>query len=173
MDRLFTYTDVRYLSGCSVPIRIFGSYRDRVRSSLGALYLRFAMTRDVGEGERVSKDSLSSWRSRCPERPLRRRRGQTSPMPHALGGVTTHGSVDKERSPEIPSASAMSGAQRAPGTPRDAPINETMSAVNQPRPRKSASVTAPSRLARRAPDGARASGTCAYVGSGAPSRCAS
>jgi len=51
MDRLFSYTDVRYLSGCSVPIRIFGSYRDRVRSSLGAVYLRFAMTRDVGEGE--------------------------------------------------------------------------------------------------------------------------
>ena len=62
MDRLFTYTDVRYLSGCSVPIRMFGSYRDRVRSSLGSVYLRFAMTRDVGEGERVSKDSLSSWR---------------------------------------------------------------------------------------------------------------
>ena len=61
--RMFgTYTDVRSLSGCSGPIRIFGSYRDRVRSSLGAVYLRFAMTRDVGEGERVSKDSLSSWR---------------------------------------------------------------------------------------------------------------
>ena len=35
-----------------LPIRIFGSYRDRVRSSLGAVYLRFAMTRDVGEGEK-------------------------------------------------------------------------------------------------------------------------
>ena len=68
MDRLFTYTDVRYLYGCSVPIRMFGTYPDfRILSgsrgsSLGAVYLRFAMTRDVGEGERVSKDSLSSWR---------------------------------------------------------------------------------------------------------------
>ena len=93
--------------------------------------------------------------------------------PQELGGVTTHGSVGKERNPEIPRASAMSEAQRAPGTPRDEPINDTTSSVEQPRPRRSERVTAPSRLANRAPEGASARGTCAYVGSGAPSRWAS
>ena len=93
--------------------------------------------------------------------------------PQELGGVTTHGSVGRERNPEIPRASAMSEAQRAPGTPRDDPINETTSSVDQPRPRRSERVTAPSRLASRAPEGASARGTCAYVGSGAPSRWAS
>ena len=81
--------------------------------------------------------------------------------PQELGGVTTHGSVDKERNPEIPRASAMSEAQRAPGTPSDEPINDTTSSVDQPRPRRSERVTAPSRLAKRAPEGASARGTCA------------
>ena len=81
--------------------------------------------------------------------------------PQELGGVTTHGSVDKERNPEIPRASAMSEARRAPGTPSEEPINDTTSAVDQPKPRRSERVTAPSRLARRAPEGASARGTCA------------
>ena len=102
----------------------------------------------------------------------RNTRGATS-SPQELGGVTTHGSVGRERNPVIPRASAMSEAQRAPGTPRDDPIKETTSSVDQPRPRRSERVTAPSRLASRAPEGASARGTCAYVGSGAPSRWAS
>ena len=85
--------------------------------------------------------------------------GAHKPKPQELGGVTTHGSVDKERNPAIPRASAMSEAQRAPGTPREEPMKETTSAVDQPRPRKSERVTAPSRLARRAPEGASARGT--------------
>ena len=93
--------------------------------------------------------------------------------PQELGGVTTHGSVGRERNPVIPRASAMSEAQRALGTPRDDPINETTSSVDQPRPRRSERVTAPSRLANLAPEGASARGTCAYLGSGAPSKWAS
>ena len=105
---------------------------------------------------------------RRPEHPW-----HTQSSPQELGGVTIHGSVGRERNPVIPRASAMSEAQRAPGTPRDDPINETTSSVDQPRPRRSERVTAPSRLASRAPEGASARGTCAYVGSGAPSRWAS
>ena len=78
----------------------------------------------------------------------------------ALEGAI-HGSVGSARSPSIPSASAISEAQRAPGTPREDPMKATTSAVDQPRPRKSERVTAPSRLARRAPEGASARGTCA------------
>ena len=89
------------------------------------------------------------------------RAAQHEAKPQELGGVTTHGSVDKERNPEIPRASAMSEAQRAPGTPSDEPINDTTSTVDQPRPRRSERVTAPSRLAKRAPEGASARGTCA------------
>ena len=117
-------------------------------------------------------------RARKAARPSRARKAARpgrghKPKPQELGGVTTHGSVGRERNPVIPRASAMSEAQRAPGTPRDDPMNETTSSVDQPRPRRSERVTAPSRLANRAPEGASARGTCAYVGSGAPSRWAS
>ena len=90
-----------------------------------------------------------------------------------MGGVTTHGSVGRARRPSIPSARAMSLAHRAPETPRDSPMKATTSEADHPRSRRSRRVTAPSRLARRAPERENARGTCAYVGTGAPSRWAS
>ena len=90
-----------------------------------------------------------------------------------MGGVTTHGSVGRARRPSIPSARAMSLARRAPETPRDSPMKATTSEADHPRSRRSCRVTAPSRLARRAPERESARGTCAYVGTGAPSRWAS
>ena len=109
----------------------------------------------LSEAERDEKRASLAALGRAPALRL------AAPSPEWTVFDELHGSVDKERNPEIPRASAMSEAQRAPGTPSDEPINDTTSSVDQPRPRRSERVTAPSRLAKRAPEGASARGTCA------------
>src|SRR3954449_6410602 len=83
--------------------------------------------------------------------------------PHAA--ARTVGSVGTRAGSKAATASSSS-----PGSPTERSRPARTSAGDSPGARRSSSVTAPWRLASRAPSAPRTSGTCAYEGSGSPSR---
>src|SRR4051812_41313296 len=86
----------------------------------------------------------------------------------AHAAARTVGSVGSAEASNAASASSSS-----PGSPTERRSEARTSAGVSPSARRSSSVTAPWRLARRAPSAPSISGTWAYVGAGAPSRRAS
>src|SRR5699024_1209007 len=86
-----------------------------------------------------------------------------------LSGATTQGERGEEAGSQ---RSRTSAALRQPRSSSDRPIRSTTSPALSPRARRSRRVTAPSRLAPRAPAECTASGTCADPGWGSPSRSA-